>query len=332
VASSPIPVKLASTGAARTGPSGIDEVDAVDLKVLGIIALSVGLPLVILAWAFWKFRGDTASMKNGIPADAVVESLGETGMTISSPSVGPEAPVFHFVLQVTPPGGAPYRAETKHAIPRLYVPLVMPGASIGVMIDPTNPQRVVPDLNRIQGSAAGGQPIGGPGYMAGPGRTVTMAFDGAPGGDTTSGAPGSIPGAAPTLAFDAGGNPAAGGVESLLGAVRSGAVPTIKGSWETIIATGTHGTAVITMAMPLGKTAGQVNPALNPERFNYPVWVFTVEVSLAGQQQFPAIFGHFVPPEKVGLLAPGVKLAVAVDSANQYQDVAIDWNRSPLGG
>ena len=292
--------------------------NGVDLGVLAIIALSVGLPLVIMVWAFSMFRGDTATIKNGIPADAVVESLGETGMTISSPSVGPEAPVFHFVLQVTPPNGVPYRAETKHAIPRLYVPLVMPGASIGVTIDPADPTRVVPDLSRIQGSAAGGRPVGGPGYVAGPGRTVTMAFDGAPGGDMTSAAPGSIPGAAPTLAFDASGNPAAG------------AVPTIHGSWETIIATGTHGTAVITTAMPLGKTAGQVNPAAKPERFNYPVWVFTLEVSLAGQQPFPAVFGHFVPPEKVALLAPDLKLAVAVDPANKYQDVAIDWNRSPM--
>ena len=144
-------------------------------------------------------------------------------------------------------------------------------------------------------------------------------------------APGSIPGAAPTLLFDAGGRPAAGGVESLVGAVRSGTVPTIKGSFETIIATGAHGTAEITTAMPLGKTAGQVNPAVNPARFSFPVWVFTVEVTLAGQAPFPAVFGHFVPPEKVSLLAPGVKLAVAVDPQHEHEDVAINWDRSPLG-
>jgi len=162
---------------------------------------------------------------------------------------------------------------------------------------------------------------------SGGGRAVTMSFDGVPGGDSSTAAPGAIPGAAPMLSFDARGVPAAGGVESLLGAVRSGAVPTIKGSYETITATGVRGTAVITTAMPFGKTAGQLNPSVNPERFNYPVWVFTVEVTLAGEQPFPAVFGHFVRPDKVALLAPDVRLAVAVDPQNKNQDVAIDWGK-----
>jgi hypothetical protein len=82
--------------------------------------------------------------------------------------------------------------------------------------------------------------------------------------------------------------------------------------------------------MPFGKTAGQLNPSVNPERFNYPVWVFTVEVTLAGEQPFPAVFGHFVRPDKVALLAPDVRLAVSVDPQNKNQDVAIDWDKSPI--
>ncbi|HEX7491024.1 MAG TPA: hypothetical protein VF337_04915 [Candidatus Limnocylindrales bacterium] len=308
---------------------------------LAIIALTVGLPLVIVIGAFWYMRGDTATIKDGIQADAIVESLAETGTTISTPSLGPDTPVFDFGLLVSPPGGAPYRTSTKHAVPRLYVPLVMPGARIGVMIDSKKPLRVVPDWSRPQGSGAtpgGGAMAGaaGPDRASAPGAgAVTMSFDGAPTADgslSAAAAPGSIPGATPTLSFDAAGNPTAGGVESLVGAVRSGAVPTIKGSYETIIATGTRGTAVITTAMPFGKTAGQLNPAVNPARFNFPVWVFTIEVTLAGQGPFPAVFGHFVPPEKLSLLGPDVKLAVAVDPRNQYQDVAIVWDQSPIAG
>ena len=295
------------------------------------LALTVGLPLVIVAVALVWMRRETATIKEGIPGDAVVQSITDTGSTISSPSVGAEAPVYRFQLLVTPAGGgAPYSATSTHAVPRVYIPMVWPGMTMGVDIDPKNPARVVPDWNRLNASSspAAAQFAGDASGGGTAGRTVTMTFDGSPGGSTV--AAGAAPGAGPTLSFDANGVPAAGGVESLVGAVRSGSVPTIRGSFETIIATGTHGTAVITTAMPFGKTAGQVNPSVNPERFNFPVWVFTVEVSLAGQAPFPAVFGHFVPPEKVGQLAPGVKLSVAVDPNQPNQDVAIDWSRSPL--
>jgi hypothetical protein len=304
----------------------------------------VGLPLVIVVWALFKMRGDTATIKNGVPADALVESIGETGITISSPSVGPEAPVYDFRLLVTPPGGgAQYRTEMKHAVPRLYVPMVMPGTRLGIRIDPKNPMRVAPDWDRLNGPALGGgfgadaggfgADAGGSGSWSGGssgGRAVTMTFDGAPGGDFSTAAPGSVPGAAPTLSFDANGTPSASGVESLIGALRSGTVPNHRGSAATILATGTHGTAVITTAMPLGETAGQVDPSIDPSRANDPIWVFTVEVSLAGEAPFPAAFGHRVPPAKVGIVAPGVKLSVAVDPQNKYQAVAIDWDKSPL--
>jgi hypothetical protein len=210
--------------------------------------------------------------------------------------------------------------------------MVMPGMRLGVKVDPTNPMRVVPDWNRLNAPA-----LDSTGDAAGAGagaRTVTMTFDGAPagGGGLLAAGAGGWAGAAPTLSFDANGVPSAGGVESLVGAVRGGTVPTIRGSAATILATGTHGTAVITTAMPLGKTAGEINPAIDPSQAHDPVWVFTVEVALAGQAPFPAVFGHRVPSAKVGQIAPGVRLSVAVDPENQYQDVAIDWDKSPLVG
>jgi len=303
-----------------------------DLSVVAIIALTAGLPLVIAGWALTQMRKDTASIKDGIQADAEVGTITDTGTTISTPSAGAQAPVYRFQLMVTPPGGGtPYPTQTTHAVPRVYVPMVRPGMRMGVRVDPRNPLRVVPDWDRLNAPALDGpgDGVSGDGSSGG-GRAVTISFDGARGGDSSTAAPGAIPGAAPTLSFDARGVPAAGGVESLVGAVRSGAVPTIKGSFETIMATGVRGTAVITTAMPFGKTAGQLNPSVNPERFNYPVWVFTVEVTLAGEQPFPAVFGHFVRPDKVALLAPDVRLAVSVDPQSKNQDVAIDWDKSPI--
>jgi hypothetical protein len=112
--------------------------------------------------------------------------------------------------------------------------------------------------------------------------------------------------------------------------VAGGQVNTIKGSADQLLATGTHGTAVITTAMPLGKTVRDINPAADPSRLNDPVWLFTVEATVPGQAPFPAVFGHRIPLAKLGAVAPGVKLAVAVNMANKNQEVAIDWEKSPV--
>ena len=256
-----------------------------------------------------KFSGTTAPVKNGVPSDAYIESIADTGMTITSPSAGPDAPVYKLSLQVTPIGGAgaPYPVEIKEAIPRLFIPMVLPGARIGVLIDPTNPQRVSPDFSRINaGSPAGMRSAAG-------GVSITPA---GPGGFA--------------MDFDASGQPGAGEVAAVATGVRSGEVKTIKGSADQLLATGTHGTAVITTAMPLGKTVRDINPAADPARLNDPMWIFTVEATLPGQAPFPAVFGHRVPLAKLASVAPGVKLAVAVNEANKNQEVAIDWDKSPL--
>ena len=253
-----------------------------------------------------KISGTTAAVKNGVPSDAVIESIADTGMTISSGSVGPEAPVYKIGLQVTPMGGigAPYSVEIKEAIPRLYIPMVVPGARLGVMIDPTDPTKVSPDFSRMGAAAGGGA---------------------APGGVHLTAAPGGF-----NMDFDANGQVEAGEVAAVATGVRSGQVKTIKGSADQLLATGTHGTATITTAMPLGKTVRDINPNADPSRLNDPMWIFTVEVTLAGEPPFPAVFGHRVPLAKVAIVAPGVKVAVAVNEANKNQEVAIDWDKSPV--
>jgi hypothetical protein len=132
------------------------------------------------------------------------------------------------------------------------------------------------------------------------------------------------------MAFDENGQPSATDVANLAGGLQSGAVHQIKGSAAQLLATGTHGTAVITTAMPLGKTVRDINPNADPSRLNDPMWLFTIEVTLAGQAPFPAVFGHRVPLAKLMAVAPGAKLAVAVNEANKNQEVAIDWDQSPL--
>lgn len=269
--------------------------------VVVVVIFSITAPFLWGPWLIRKLTGTSGPIEGGLPGDAVIETIADTGVTVSMASVGPEAPEYKFGLQVTPGGGgAPYQVSFKALVPRLYIPIVVPGASIGVLIDPTNPMKVSLDFSRINSA-----PLTGGGGGAG-----------APGGMDIN--------------FDASGQPDSGQVAALVGAVHSGALPSIKGSADHILATGTHGTAVITTAQPLGKKVRDINPAADPSRLDDPVWLFTLEVSLAGQAPFPAVFGHRVPIAKVASIGPGVKLAVAVDPSNPSQDVAIDWDKSPI--
>jgi hypothetical protein len=131
--------------------------------------------------------------------------------------------------------------------------------------------------------------------------------------------------------FDATGMPAAGQVTNVVTAVSSGTMRTIRGKAEELLATGTHGTAIVTTAAPLGKTVRDINPNADPSRLDDPMWLLTVEVSVAGEQPFPAVFGHRVPLAKVASIYPGVRLSIAVNMANRNNEVAIDWDKSPLG-
>jgi hypothetical protein len=51
---------------------------------------------------------------------------------------------------------------------------------------------------------------------------------------------------------------------------------------------------------------------------------------VAGEKPFPAVFGHRVPLAKLASVVPGVKLAIAVDMSDRHNEVAIDWDKSPM--
>jgi hypothetical protein len=286
-----------------------------------IVVFSITAPFLWGPWLIKKLTGAAQPIKNGIPTSAVIQSIADTGVTVTMPSVGPDAPEYKLGLLVTPPGGmgAPYPVEIKALIPRIYIPMVVPGATVGVMVDPANPMKVSPDWANFNNPGGGQAAMGIAGIASAGG--ANPAFAGA------TGAPG-VPGM--DLSFDAAGNPNMAELGAFAGAVNAGKLPTHTGSAAQLLATGTHGTAVITTAMPLGKTVRQVNPAADQSTLDDPVWMFTVEVSLAGQAPFPAVFGHRVPREKVAAIGPGIKLAVAVNPADRNQEVAIDWNQSPL--
>jgi hypothetical protein len=284
--------------------------------LLDVIFWVVIAVVAILAFRFavagkWMPRGTSSGIRNGIPSVATVETISETGVTVSSPWSGPDAAVFRLTLLVAPVGGGqPYEVAVDQTVPRIVRTMIVAGGRVGVLIDPMNPSNVTLDLANI----------GGPAGMAG------LAAPPAP----------EIPGAMPgsggrglTMSFDASGRPT-GDLNSVVSGVKGGTMNTINSSADQLLASGSHGVATITTAQPLGKTVRDMNPNAKPERLDYPMWLFTVEVSIPGQAPFPAIFGHYVPTHRIALMAPGVRLAVAVNEADRNEDVAIDWDRSPL--
>jgi hypothetical protein len=273
-----------------------------------VVVLSIAVPFVGGPWLMRRMSGVSSAPKDAVAGIAVIEGISDTGVTVTMPSVGPDAPDLKLDLAVTPANGAPaYRATTKALIPRIFVPQIVPGARIGVLIDPRDPQKVTVDFAHFNAGAAD--------FAA---TLSDAAAAGAPAGDGTE------------IDFDASGNPNMAQVGAMLHAANSGTLPLIRGSAAELLATGTHGTAVITSAQPMGRKVRDINPKAEPSRLDDPMWLFTLEVSLAGRNPFPAVLGHRVPIAKVAEVAPGVRLAVAVGAADPTHDVAIDWDKSPI--
>jgi len=302
---------LAAINAVQKPPFISGDAIPVIIFVLVVVIFSITAPFLWGPWLIRKLAGVAAPIKGGIPSEATIQSIADTGVTVTMSGVGPEAPDYKLGLLVDPiGGGTPYEVTVKALVPRIFIPMIVPGARVGVLIDPLDRTKVSVDFDR---TGAGDASAAGSGAAAG---SVSLRSAG-PGGFA--------------MDFDASGQPSSADVAALASGVRSGKVNQISGSADQLLATGTHGTAVITTAQPLGKKVRDVNPKADPSRLDDPVWLFTVEVTLAGQAPFPAVFGHRVPVSKVALVAPGVKLAVAVDESDKSEEVAIDWDKSPIG-
>jgi hypothetical protein len=66
----------------------------------------------------------------GLPAQAKILQIWDTGTTIN------ENPLVRLLLEVHPPGGAIFQAETEQLISRLQIPIIQPGMEIEVKYDP----------------------------------------------------------------------------------------------------------------------------------------------------------------------------------------------------
>jgi hypothetical protein len=119
--------------------------------IFGSIALTFLVILLVVRYFLRKLGATTTPMANGVPADAIIETIADTGFTASAPGIGANSPRYRLGLQVIPADQftSPYQVEITTFIPRIYTPQIVPGAKIGVLVDPTNPSNVGLDLARL---------------------------------------------------------------------------------------------------------------------------------------------------------------------------------------
>jgi hypothetical protein len=109
---------------------------AVCAGIVFSIVLTVGVTFFVIRMIRKATGPDRGVLQNGIPAQAKIVSVQQTGVMVNY------QPQIAFTLEVQPPNGAPYQAQTKAVIPMVNIPQLQPGTEVPVKIDPNNPTKV----------------------------------------------------------------------------------------------------------------------------------------------------------------------------------------------
>lgn len=120
--------------------------------VIVIFSLLVTIiPMIFIFRWLAKMKGQNqAILMNGIPAQARIVQVGQTGMYVN------HAPQLSIVLEVHPqpsPGyrgvAAPYNATVQCLVPIHAMGRIQPGAMVPVRFSPHNPQEVAIDMRSM---------------------------------------------------------------------------------------------------------------------------------------------------------------------------------------
>jgi hypothetical protein len=106
---------------------------AITFLPIGIIFTLVGLYVTRLGSARNKL------LQTGVPGQATVMGAAETGVYIN------ERPMVRLQLNVSVPGRAPYSVEHSEVIPLIALGMITPGSSLPVVVDGTDPQKLMVD-------------------------------------------------------------------------------------------------------------------------------------------------------------------------------------------
>lgn len=105
-----------------------------DWGTILLIAGSIVFTILVLVPFIKLLSGQ--DIKNGVQAEATVIEIWDTGTTIN------DDPLVGLLLEVHPPGMAPFQVKTKTIISRLSAANLMPGQKANVKYDPANLKRV----------------------------------------------------------------------------------------------------------------------------------------------------------------------------------------------
>ncbi|MFK4037580.1 DUF3592 domain-containing protein [Nonomuraea wenchangensis] len=95
-----------------------------------LITAGVWVPVAVAT------RGGRRLLATGVPAQAVVESVTDTGMSVD------ERPVARFVLAVRAADGEVYRVTHRQSLPRVPMGILAPGTVLPVKVDRRRRERV----------------------------------------------------------------------------------------------------------------------------------------------------------------------------------------------
>ncbi|HVR08303.1 MAG TPA: hypothetical protein VMW75_09665, partial [Thermoanaerobaculia bacterium] len=118
------------------------------------VLLLLLLPLAGMAAGCSLFDTGMSEAKDlqrvGLPAQAEIVSIGETGLTVN------DDPVITLGVEVRPADRPPYQATIKRLlVSRLEIPQFQPGKVIPVRFDPKDPSRVSFDLGPPKAARTG---------------------------------------------------------------------------------------------------------------------------------------------------------------------------------
>ena len=111
----------------------------IDPSVLGAGALNVTQTTATLDASPTGKAADAALLSDGRPGTAFIREARDTGIDVHGDSV------VEMTLDVTPQGGAPYEVRTAALVPAAAGSRALPGATVGVRIDQSRPDRLAFD-------------------------------------------------------------------------------------------------------------------------------------------------------------------------------------------
>jgi hypothetical protein len=241
-----------------------------------------------------------------IAGTALITSVQDTGMILNGVNL-----VVKVGLQVTLPGKPPYDAETRFvAQGRTQWGALQPGMTIGVLVNPGDPSKVV--INTGAGSAMAPEvpDVAGILQQAGLGGLAEsfMRIDQSGQPATVQSPVAPAPGAGPVVQ--------AGG-QQFQATVKSAA---------DIIAHGTQGFGTLELVTPTGMSAGQAKAGLPAEEADDPVMMVVFSYQAGGRSMRSQIMVR-VPDGKGDTLIAGASIPI-VYLPDSLETATIDWSRA----